>query len=316
MRQTRMAFRPLVAVAAALAAAAASCEGDACGDAGGAWMSLLQTARLQGLRTSTGDELPPTEHYWPRRGGDARMSSSTPFQAPSNFSAGPSWVWKNELDEEVRHSPLIDRDMNVYVMTTTRVRKFSRTGDLLWTWQADPSHGKMSMSPALYNSTIFAVVGSGSGQSHLYSIGTTDAKVNWVKSYDQSHGQDSASLFAYNDTLIFPAQTDLLRTLSSGGTNKFVAMSAFDGSRLWEYDLDGIVWNAAVATPGDGSLLVATSCGGVVKLSWDGKLIWKSGTTSISPLCGTGGGALGENGVYYTEYNELDIPGLSFRHTS
>merc|ERR1719316_2395560 len=65
---------------------------------------------------------------WSQRGRDFTTSSSTSYSGPSDFSVGPSWVWPNPLDEQVRHSPLIDDDMNIYVTTATRMRKFNSNG--------------------------------------------------------------------------------------------------------------------------------------------------------------------------------------------
>merc|ERR1719454_1539215 len=82
------------------------------------------------------------------------------------------------------------------------------------------------------------------------------------------------------------------------------AVSTVDGSFLWRFIADDGLHNFAPATPGDGTILFSTSCGGVYRISFDGKLIWRRGEPSPGHWCSTGGGALGPNGVYYIEYND------------
>jgi outer membrane protein assembly factor BamB len=98
---------------------------------------------------------------WSQRGRGPLGNSYTPYTAPSDFSAGPSWKWNNEEDEQVRHSPLIDNEMNVYVATANRIRKFSKDGMLLWTWQNKPEEGKMVASPALYEGAVYLITRTG-----------------------------------------------------------------------------------------------------------------------------------------------------------
>lgn len=248
-----------------------------------------------------------SEYYWVQRGGKPTSTGYTQYTAPSDFSKPPAWTWQNEDDEQVRHSPLIDDKMNLYVMTTLKLRKFSPDGKILWTWHVET--GKMTCSPALYQGGVY-LLSAGDTQGGLdgpppefvtaHHVDMETGQLLWKKNITASAAPDSHTLFVYNDTCIVPMKSDPGRE----GTNKFVALSAKNGSYLWDYTMDEVVWNAVLTTPGDGTLLFAGSCGGAFRISFGGELIWRSGTEPRpNTMCSTGGGSLGPNGVYYTEYN-------------
>merc|ERR1719401_2102930 len=91
-------------------------------------------------------------------------------------------------------------------------------------------------------------------------------------------------------------------------TNAWHALNASNGDYLWHYFADEVFWNAVPATPGDGTLLFASSCGGATRITFGGQLIWRSGAPLRGPeaMCSTGGGSVGPNGVFYTEYTRDD----------
>jgi len=266
--------------------------------------ALLQTS------AKVSQALDPPEYYWVQRGGKPTNFGYTKYTAPSNFSKkSPAWTWQNEDDEQVRHSPLIDDKMNLYVMTTLKLRKFSPDGKVLWTWH--PEEGLMTASPALYQGGVY-LLSAGASQSGnsprpefvtVHAVDMETGQLRWKKVIPGSAGPDSQSVFVYNDTCIIPMETGP----DAQGTNKFAAVSALNGSSLWEYSMDEVVWNAAITTPGDGTLLFAGSCGGAFRISFGGGLIWRSGPEpEPDKMCSTGGGTLGPNGVYYTEYNKAE----------
>lgn len=91
--------------------------------------------------------------------------------------------------------------------------------------------------------------------------------------------------------------------------DKVVALSAQDGSSLWDFLPDSPFWNFFATTPGDGTVLFATYCGGAYRVRLDdGSLVWKSGYTDHR-MWSTGGGTLGPNGMYYVETNHWGLEG-------
>mmetsp|Transcript_62593 Transcript_62593/g.137728 ORF Transcript_62593/g.137728 Transcript_62593/m.137728 type:complete len:478 (-) Transcript_62593:132-1565(-) len=244
---------------------------------------------------------PHTENYWSSRGRDPSTDSFASYTAPHDFSAGPAWVWQNELMESVRHSPLIDADLNIYVCTTTRLRKFNSDGHLLWTWQASLSQ-QMVIAPALYNESVYVLPLEQSGLFTAVSIGMNSGTVNWEHAFDDAfHGLDSAAISVYDGIIFFGART---KNSSSPYSDTLIAASASDGSTLWSYVVGEVIWNFSPSTPGDGTLLFSGSCGAVFRISFEGKLMWKAGPSHPGMMCVPAGGALGPNGIFYSEYNE------------
>eukprot|EP00930_Biecheleria_cincta_P019952 TRINITY_DN150_c0_g1_i6.p1 TRINITY_DN150_c0_g1~~TRINITY_DN150_c0_g1_i6.p1 ORF type:complete len:488 (-),score=64.01 TRINITY_DN150_c0_g1_i6:51-1514(-) len=265
-------------------------------------VSFLQHGKTFALMQSASG-IGPEAYYWSSRGGDPATSSSVSYVAPSNFSRGPSWVWQNELKEQVRHSPLIDADKNIYVSTTTRLRKFTSNGDIMWTWHAAPDT-RVSAAPALHNGRIYVVnVNKATRVPTVFSISMLSGIVHWNKTYGNIvQSGDAESVKVFNDTIIFGAITN---KLYSKGTDTVIAASAADGTMLWQYAADAIMWNFSPSTPGDGSILFSGSCGTVFRISSEGDLIWKAGPSSNPdhPFCTMAGGALGPNGVFYSMYS-------------
>jgi len=240
------------------------------------------------------------EYYWSRRGRGLRTDSYSPHTAPRNFSAGPTWVWQNEFKEMVRHSPLIDTDLNIYVATGVRLRKFDSNGHLQWMWHAAPTQ-HLQDSPTLYNGNIFTVIKEEEDSAvTLMSMSMSTGMVNWQRHlHGAKKGLDSEALLITNNTMFFGA-----RTLIADGTDTVIAANVSDGSVLWKYVVGETMWNFSPSTPGDGTLLFSSSCGAVFRLSFQGELIWKAGQSHPGVICGVSGGALGPNGIFYAEYTE------------
>jgi len=133
-------------------------------------------------------------------------------------------------------------------------------------------------------------------------------KVTWQRTYDDiAHGPEAAAILVDRDTLWFGAHTP-----DNAGTDTVVAASASDGRVMWQYVTDETMWNFSPSTPGDGSLLFSSMCGAVFRISSEGKLMWKAGTSHPHTQCVPAGGAVGPNGMFYSEYNEGGGPnGLS-----
>lgn len=265
--------------------------------------SLLQVVRGRVLNRDADatDQMQPSHMYpWSQRGRDYTSSSHTPHTAPSDFSAGPSWIWENTLDEKVNHSPLIDDNMDIYLQTSTRIRKISANGTPIWSWQSDSSEGTMRHSTALYEGAIFAVSMNPEDNITMYSIDMASGEVNWKKSVGLIQEGDAASVFVYNKTVVMALKSGALP-----GNDMMYAVNSSDGGYLWDYVADDIFWNWTPSTPGDGTLLAASSCGAVFRITFGGELVWRVGnaTPGYHEHCCTGGGALGPNSVFYVENN-------------
>eukprot|EP00930_Biecheleria_cincta_P074596 TRINITY_DN6180_c0_g1_i5.p1 TRINITY_DN6180_c0_g1~~TRINITY_DN6180_c0_g1_i5.p1 ORF type:complete len:505 (-),score=54.29 TRINITY_DN6180_c0_g1_i5:43-1557(-) len=277
-------------------------------------VQLLQTGKSvrSSLSMSTHSE-EQNSHPFSHRGRDFTGSSYTPYTVRANFSAGPRWIWQNELKEQVRHSPLIDDQHNIYVTTIARIRKFSSSGDLIWTWECPLEEGQLDASPALYEQSLlfYASTGPVGRTLTLFSLDLQSGTVKWRQFVQDTYSChcDSPSVFAYNGTMVIPlASTD---PSFANKSNTLYAVSTQDGAPFWKYIADEATWNFQGSTPGDGTILFGSQCGRAYRITFGGALVWKSGPTpSTTPgvKCSTGGGALGPNGVFYVNSNHFADP--------
>ena len=252
----------------------------------------------------------PEGYYWVKRGGDLATTSAINWSVP-DVTESPAWVWPNKDDEQVRHSPLIDDKLNIYVSTTRKLRKFDRLGQLQWTFKLDE---KAVTSPTLHHGKIYILSGCGSdsGKMYLYALHMENGKIDWNVTLEGQCMGEANSILAVNEMLILPYRTKLtngeedgLNTLG-GGANGVRAVSLNNGTHLWDYVTDQLMWNFAPSTPGDGTLIFSSCCGAVFRISLEkGETIWKTEAPNgiKNTFCGTGGGALGPNGIFYSEFN-------------
>jgi len=238
-------------------------------------------------------------YYWVKRGGATTGSIGyTPYSAVSDFSRGPAWVWNYSNDEQVRHSPLIDHKKNIYVTTKQHLYKFNADGELLWTWQTP--NGILTASPALYKGNVFLLSYHPRWEEvYVNALDMDRGHLVWTQTLVPAWlGSDSQSVTVEDGIVIFAKKS----SEEGVGNDMWHAMKSSDGSQLWEYAMGEVVSNALPSTPGDGTLLYASSCGGAARINLKGKKLWRSGQPLESNTCSRGGGSLGPNGVFYTEY--------------
>jgi len=252
------------------------------------------------------------EYYWPGRARGPFAASSTPHSAPTDFSSGPTWVWKNELGEQTRHSPLIDNEKSIYITTARRIRKFSPDGALLWQYTMDTGE-RSSTSPALYKGHLYLMSRDDAMRTVFFrAFDLQTGEVAWKKVLEETYSHaDATSISVFNGTILLPTRDHLeTRPYEGGddGNNQVTALSASDGAMLWQYTIDDLVWNFVPSTSGDGDVLFASQCGGAWRLTHDGKLLWRGGRASPRRFCGCGGGLAGPNGIFYSEFNDWRDP--------
>jgi len=159
----------------------------------------------------------------------------------------------------------------------------------------------MVASPALYNGAIYAVA-HGDSSVFFLKVDMVNKTVLLNRSYAVVQDGDASSVFVYNDTMLFAVKPN---STDAPSIHNVYAVNASNGDFLWEYAPDDALWNFAPASPGDGTILFAGSCGGVFRITFEGQLLWRSGPKTDGQTCGTGGGALGPNGVFYSEYSAV-----------
>eukprot|EP00930_Biecheleria_cincta_P054357 TRINITY_DN4040_c0_g1_i1.p1 TRINITY_DN4040_c0_g1~~TRINITY_DN4040_c0_g1_i1.p1 ORF type:complete len:541 (-),score=84.75 TRINITY_DN4040_c0_g1_i1:200-1822(-) len=309
----RMLILHLRLVSFVLLAACVLCnsfEASTCDECSASFLQLdIETSARSGVIANQNAEDVKTredaaEYYWPARARDLRRSSFAPYNATTNFTSGPTWVWDNPLAEKVKFSPLIDNDKNIYVLTTGRIRKFTQNGELLWTWQSSESDGTFNNSAYLYKGSIFAIaVNKSNAHPTILSLSMSSGTLNWKKYFDNVvQHRDSSSLSVLDDIILFPVKS----MPDAQGNGMVFAANVADGSYLWNYSYDDVVWNFSPASPGDKTLLFSGGCGAAYRISLTGQLIWRKGPSNPGQMCVPAGGTLGPNGIFYAEYSNVN----------
>mmetsp|Transcript_68527 Transcript_68527/g.164570 ORF Transcript_68527/g.164570 Transcript_68527/m.164570 type:complete len:552 (-) Transcript_68527:101-1756(-) len=259
-----------------------------------------------------------TNHHWPKAWGPNLWS---PVDVGVNITGPPSWVWRNELDEMVRHAPLIDSDKNIYIVTSLRIRKFAPGGQLLWSWTASRSDGVMPGSPVLYGDSLYAVVSphkSPEGQmldtsslrAHLIVFALATGDIRWK--YEIPYyvwTSEISSPYIESDILLYSARDRFkTREIDPGhdGSNMVVAVDLNKREELWTYKPDDMIWHFKPVSLGDGTIIIATPCAAIFHLKLaTGELVRRFGWPgmSLTSTCGRSGGVLGEDGNLYVGFN-------------
>lgn len=252
------------------------------------------------------DGTEPSEPFYSTRAQGPRRNNYVSFAVDPDFKAGPLWVWENSLNEQVRHSPLIDGQKNVYITTSSRVRKFTPDGHLQWTYQTNPELGIMVASPSLYKGQVVCVAVSPVNAPTALSLSMADGSVTWQRKYDSLiHNADASSTSVFDDVLFFGTKSSKFQS----GHDTVTAINVANGHHLWDYHIGETVWNFSPSTAGDRTLTFSSTCGVAYRISFEGKLIWRSagsGKLMGDVTCTPSGGTLGPNGLFYAEFSPVD----------
>ncbi|CAE7547881.1 SHOC2 [Symbiodinium natans] len=160
---------------------------DTARDSAASWVQMkVGIAEATKAKATKAKGMDENGYFYTKRGGDVMGTNTIAWSVPQDFSQ-PAWTWNNELDEQIRHSPLLDDKKNIYVAGTTRLRKFSPDGKMLWLFQQDePGH----TSPTMGNGVIYFRVGCGLGHNRVYALSMETGEVLFNKTvtgFDYAH---------------------------------------------------------------------------------------------------------------------------------
>lgn len=251
--------------------------------------------------------------YWAGKNGDLLRTGYSPFSGPWNLAAGSNWSWtplvtnspnwNGNYSGRVAATPLIDAEMNVYftVCKPPEVRKYSKTGQLLWSHKEPSGDGVASIPgvPVILESNIFFSTTFG----EVIALDLNSGTEQWRERAGSFAGSDTFSLTAGFGLVIAPV-TDLV--LPTGGNNRVVALDAKTGQIVWHYSPDFLVYNFLSAIDA-GALLFADALGVPYKLNLTtGSLIWKGNRSPVADFS-TGGAIVGPNNVMYVTGNYKEV---------
>merc|ERR1719327_1234583 len=166
----------------------------------------------------------------------------------------------------------------------------------------------MNTAPVLVGNEFITLVNSGDpflGPSVLRLDTTTGKEVNSVQIPLVNFNYDANGMLIVHDPdcnnrVYFAAQS------VNGHPDNIVAANPYTGKIMWWKPIKDTVWNFKPATPGDGSVVFSTSCGGAYRIASDGWVMWKHEVADkqAGKRCTPSGGALGPNGVFYAVWAE------------
>ena len=271
-------------------------------DSAASWVQR-KVGKMDAPKAKPAQDIDQNGYFYTKRGGDATGSNAITWSIPQDFLK-PAWTWSNELDEQIRHSALIDDKKNIYIAGTTRLRKFSPDGKMLWLFEQDEAG---NTSPTMGKGVIYFRVGYGKGHNRVYALSMETGEVLFKKTVAGfGYGPDSQSLLLAGGRLFLPALSGAPRS-DTGGCDSLIALNASTGDELWSYTTDEVMWNFSPSTPDDGkSITFSSTCGAFTRISAiDGKLMVKSTADVSAGPCSTGGGSTGPNGLFFAAYSTL-----------
>mmetsp|Transcript_112803 Transcript_112803/g.364167 ORF Transcript_112803/g.364167 Transcript_112803/m.364167 type:complete len:497 (+) Transcript_112803:53-1543(+) len=262
-------------------------------------VSLVQTAS-SGVRAAarTPPANSPPANFWSGKNGDVLRTGASTFSAPHNFSAGPSWVFREEANGVVRAAPLIDADRNIYISTVPgRVYKFSPSGQQLWKFPGLGRGQRFEIPgvPTLQSGVLYASTAGGT----VLALSMATGELLWQVKVTACSSGDTWSMTAAPGLVIVPVADMPLCAYNS----RIVALDVAEGRVRWEYKPDTIVYNLLAAVVDD-TLVFSDKSGRTYRLDLaTGREIWKftNGTNLID--MSTGGAVVGPNGVVYVTSN-------------
>ena len=161
----------------------------------------------------------------------------------------------------------------------------------------------MVTAPTLYRGKIYCLAGCGSDKMHIYAIHMENGTVDWNVTMSGRCGLEANSLLAVRSTLVMPFADPSDPVLRAGGANGLRAVSTGNGTHLWIFRL---MTSFGISPPPPSmtalwffQLVVVP----FIASPWaTGQVIWKVSSPHPDPwpfMCGTGGGAMGPNGIFY-----------------
>lgn len=224
-----------------------------------------------------------------------------------NLKNSLSWTWQHPQGRyyTIMTGVLIDDKKDIYLSSMDAMRKFSPTGELLWTY-CNPSGDPWTMPaiPTLMDGALYGDTDEGL----VFSVNMTTGQEIW-RTYLKPLkpllgdtvfvGSDARATVAHDGVVIIA--TDRCRLpqcihFGNAGGHVLRALSAKDGSELWTFEPDAPVWNFYAIFIGDGTFVYQDLEGKLYcnRLS-NGGLVWKNG--GIPGSFNDGRASLGPNGI-------------------
>jgi len=214
------------------------------------------------------------KHWWPHCHGHVGAYTHTNLTGPPSLQESLAWTW-HEPGYEVMVGSVIDYDRNIYVTNTDGIRKFSPSGQLLWHYK--PA-SEVAKNPSLMGEAIYGDTMAGD----MFAVDIHTGKPVWVtKAFVGLTEKECGYVEAHAGMVLSVFDRQVVR--ERPGNVRIVALNATDGSRLWEYLSDAILWNFKASFLNDGTFLAYDVHGAARRIRMsDGSLVWHSKLPPLS----------------------------------
>mmetsp|Transcript_23192 Transcript_23192/g.41900 ORF Transcript_23192/g.41900 Transcript_23192/m.41900 type:complete len:469 (+) Transcript_23192:78-1484(+) len=227
-------------------------------------------------------------YFWPSARGAGHGASE--FVAPFDLAASLNWSWENSLGR-FASSPtgvVIDDKKNIYMTELSALRKFSHSGEELWSYGRQSRSVEMNNAACLLDGVAYLITSDGL----VHAVSMESGKPLWVKA--AGNGTDPTNSFVSAKAGRVIVGTDP----NSKSNSHVAALNATNGDVLWKYQPDKTVWNFLATFPNDNSVVFQDLEGKAYNVNLtDGALNWKAG--GIPNSWTDGSAQLGPNGVVY-----------------
>jgi len=258
-------------------------------------------------------------HWWPHSRGDVGSYGHTTIVGPSNLSALLAWRWREPTLAILPGAVLLDERKHLYVPSLAGIRKFSPDGDVLWFHETFPYHRRSEFPPPGFYTHACpslmggALYGGGIGP-HVYSLDIETGQLLWRRLIGREGQEMDCPYIEAHEGVVMAAHARRPdKATQFQGNTRVTALNASDGSTLWEYDSEMVLWNFHPIFPGDGTFTSMDIHGGVYRRRLrDGGLVWHTPASLWSFT--DGGQILGKDGGLYAcanlAYGQADTPGV------
>lgn len=235
---------------------------------------------------------------WPRARGHLGSYGVVNLTGPSDL-AKPSLVWhpfETRFHDVVLCGPLIDSKANLYVTSARGIHKLSPDGRLIWRFRNESNNMIMCGSLSPDGSRLFNL----DNGNNIFALDTETGERIWEKSFGWKMSTDTAYVENHDGVVIFQSNC---RVPMCNESMSVFAVSAEDGSPLWQFDTDNPVWNLMAMFPEDGTVVFQDYDSKTYRLGLhNGSLLWKAGGRRHHEgklTWSDGGCILGNNGAVY-----------------
>jgi len=261
------------------------------------WSWIILTGAASSAATSTNEQ---RSHFWPHNRGKVGQYGYSPVKGPFKLKESLNWTWPpwTEASGFITAGPVIDDEKNLYISRDDGIYKLGENGVVRWTYK--PPIGIAVNCPSLMGDSLYGSTTHG----YFFSVDLETGKQLWGVRHAPSVGSDTGYVDAHSGVVVGAANLFEMIVVDGGaGSTAVVGLNSTDGSKIWQFTPDSVVWNFMASFPDDGTLVFQDKTGQVYRL-WlgNGTLIWKTGMRHDPTKWTDGGTIYGNNGVVYSVY--------------